>query len=167
MATKRHATGTPLDPLAERLRRAGLKLTPQRLAVFRALKGSRSHPTAEELYREVRQRVPMISRNTIYQTLEALKRAGEISEVGIGDVAARFEPNQERHDHAVCLGCRTILDIPDAPGWRPRLPRRLGGRFKVLGHRIEFLGYCADCLEKGPGPRAARPRGSARGASRG
>lgn len=147
MTAKRHATVSPLDSLAERLRRAGLKLTPQRLAVFRALRASRSHPTAEELYREVRRRVPMISRNTIYQTLEALKQAGEISEVGMGNVAARFEPNQERHDHAVCLRCRAILDIPDQPGWRPRVPRRLGRRFKVLGHRIEFLGYCVACLK--------------------
>lgn len=167
MLPKGHETIAPLDPLAERLRRAGLKLTPQRLAIFRALRASRSHPTAEEVYREVRVRVPMISRNTIYQTLEALKRVGEISEVGIGDVAARYEPNQERHDHAVCLGCRTIIDIPDESTRRPRTPRRLGRRFKVLGHRIEFLGYCADCLGRGARPRTARPRGPARGASRG
>jgi len=158
MLPKGHETIAPLDPLAERLRRAGLKLTPQRLAVFRALKASRSHPTAEELYREVRGRVPMISRNTIYQTLEALKRVGEISEVGIGDVAARFEPNQERHDHAVCLGCKTIIDLAEESAWRPRVPRRLGRRFKVLAHRVEFLGYCAECLGKGARPRRARAR---------
>lgn len=158
MPLKRHETTPPVDLLAERLRRAGLKLTPQRLAVFRALKASRSHPTAEELYQAVRTRVPMISRNTIYQTLEALKRVGEISEVGMGDVAARFEPNSERHDHAVCLRCKTIIDIPDGSRRRPRKPRRLGQRFKVLGHRVEFFGYCADCLREESG-RPRRPRG--------
>ncbi len=161
MPLKRHETTPPVDPLAERLRRAGLKLTPQRLAVFRALKASRSHPTAEELYQTVRTRVPMISRNTIYQTLEALKRVGEISEVGLGAEAARFEPNQERHDHAVCLGCKTILDIAESR-WRPRIPWRLGRRFKVLGHRVEYLGYCADCLGRGGWPRRRRARSASR-----
>ena len=135
----------PADPLAERLRNAGLRLTAQRLGVFRALKRSRFHPTAEEVYRDVRKRFPRMSRNTVYLNLEALKRAGETSEVWFRHDAARFEPNSTPHDHAVCMSCQKIMDISDPRLRKLRAPRGLAARFTVIRHRVEFLGLCAAC----------------------
>ena len=114
----------PIDPLVARLRNVGLRLTAQRLGVLQALKTSHSHPTVEDLYRQVRKRFPNISLNTVYLNLEALTRAGETSEVWIGHDAARFEPNSVPHD---------------------QMPRRLAMRFDVIRHRVDFFGVCKTC----------------------
>lgn len=137
---------SPIDHVAKRLRKAGLRLTPQRLAIFQALKESHSHPTAEELYQEVRKRFPMVSRNTIYLTLEALKQVGETSEVEIGRDAARFELNPVPHDHTVCIRCKKIVDISDPELRKLTPPRGLHVRFHVIRHRVDFFGLCKTCM---------------------
>lgn len=148
----------PADPLAERLRNARLRLTAQRLGVFQALKKSRFHPTAEDVYRDVRKRFPRISRNTVYLNLEALKRAGETSEVWFRHDAARFEPNSTPHDHAVCISCQKIIDISDRRLRKLRVPRGLAARFKVIRHRVEFLGLCVACGAHRRGKRSRSHR---------
>jgi len=158
---KKSGVNLPISPLAKRLREAGLRLTPQRLAIFQALKESHSHPTADELYQEVRRRFPMVSRNTIYLTLEALKRVGETAEVQVGREAARFELNPMAHDHAVCLRCKTITDISDRALRRLKPPPGLRARFHVISHRVDFFGLCEACTalrrcgdrNSGRGPR--------------
>ncbi len=92
--------------LAARLRKAGLKVTAQRLGAFEALKGSRSHLTVEELHRALRRRLPGISRE-----------------------AARFDPTSEPYDHAVCVRCRRIIDIWDLALRKVKLPRTLAARW--------------------------------------
>ena len=101
--------GAQIDRVVPRPRKAGLRLTVQRLAVLQALTRSRSHPTVKELYQEVQKQFPNISRNTIYLNLDVLRRVGETSEVRIGHDAARFESHRAPHDHvifAVCQTCR-------------------------------------------------------------
>ena len=115
---------TPTDPLAARLRNAGLRVTASRLGVLQALKTSHTHPTVEDVYRQARKRFPKISLNTVYLNLEALTRAGETSEVWIGHDAARFEPNSVPHD---------------------QIPRRLAMRFDVIRHWVDFFGVCKTC----------------------
>ena len=83
-STKRLHADAQIGRLIPRLRKAGLRMTAQRLGVFQALRSSRSHPTVEELYQEIRKRVPNISRNTIYLNLGVSRRMGETSEVQIG-----------------------------------------------------------------------------------
>ena len=139
-----HSTSSA-DPLAERLRKAGLRLTAQRLLIFKALRESPLHPTAEDLYRSVRRRVPSISRNTIYLTLAALNRAGETSEFWIDREAARFEPDSTPHDHAVCIRCKKIEDLSDPKLRRVAPPPGLEARFKVLSYRVDFFGLCKAC----------------------
>lgn len=135
----------PIDPLVARLRNVGLRLTAQRLGVLQALKTSHSHPTVEDLYRQVRKRFPNISLNTVYLNLEALTRAGETSQVWIGDDAARFEPNSVPHDHAVCVGCKKIVDVHEPALRRVKIPRKLATRFDVIRHRVDFFGLCKTC----------------------
>jgi Fe2+ or Zn2+ uptake regulation protein len=142
---KRVARKLPIDPLAARLRNAGLRLAAQRLGVFQALKTCRSHPTAEAVYRQARKRFPSISLNTVYLNLEVLARAGETSEVRIGHAAARFEPNSLPHDHVVCVRCQKIVDVHDPALRRLKIPRRLAMRFDVIRHRVDFFGLCETC----------------------
>src|SRR5215831_20097321 len=96
------------------LRRAGLKLTPQRIAIVRLFAGDTSHPTAQDLFERLRPSFPSMSFATVYNTLDTLARAGLAGTVRLpgkrGD-AARFDPNTGPHHHAVCDGCGSVLDI--------------------------------------------------------
>lgn len=134
-----------INRLVPRLREAGLRLTVQRLGVFQALKSSRSHPTVDELYQEIRKRFPNISRNTIYVNLEVLGSVGETSEVRIGHEAARFESHNTPHDHVICVRCKKIVDISDPMLRRLKIPRRLAAGFKVMSHRVDFFAVCRRC----------------------
>ena len=90
------------------LQRAGLKLTPQRMAIVRLFADDGSHPTAQDLFERLRPTFPSMSFATVYNTLDALARAGLAGIVRLpgkrGD-AARFDPNTRPHHHAVCDGC--------------------------------------------------------------
>jgi len=92
----------------------GLKCTPQRLAIYAALTASDAHPSAEELYRGVKARYPMLSRNTVYQTLEILTMAGLAQAIRSGRSHARYDGNNDAHHHMVCLSCDRVEDFHDA-----------------------------------------------------
>src|SRR3989454_723442 len=123
----------------------GLKLTPQRCAIYEMLTGRTDHPTAEDIYRTVKRAYPMISQNTVYYTISALKDAGLVSEVNLGHQHARFDANLERHHHLVCLGCQKIEDIYEEGLNRLKLAPRNRRGFAIQGHRVEFQGYCGSC----------------------
>lgn len=140
--------------LAEQLQAKGLKCTAQRLAIYEALTASDAHPSAEELHREVKARYPMLSRNTVYQTLEALTTAGLAQAVRSGRSHARYDGNSDAHHHMVCLACDRVEDFHDASLERLMPPPGLRRRYRVLHHRVEFYGYCRSCDTRNP--RATR-----------
>jgi Fe2+ or Zn2+ uptake regulation protein len=134
------------------LKRAGLKLTPQRIAIVRLFAGDESHPTAQDLFERLRPTFPSMSFATVYNTLDTLARAGLAGVVRLpgkrGD-AARFDPNTTAHHHAVCDGCGAVLDIAAStlsptPGALKKLRRAAPG-FAV--HAVEriYRGLCAEC----------------------
>ncbi|MFO0732477.1 MAG: transcriptional repressor [Nitrospiraceae bacterium] len=141
----------------DQFRRQGVRVTPQRVAIYEALASTTSHPTADALYRTVKQRHPMMSRNTVYYTLTALREAGLIQEVNGGDGVARFDANLSPHHHLMCLGCRRIMDVMDERLNSLAVTERQARGFRVVGHRVEFHGYCPTCRQAMPGKR--RPAG--------
>lgn len=138
-------------------------MTPQRLAIARAVGRLRGHPTIEEIYQEARKAIPMISLNTVYKTLEALRVMGEILPLERGDEAARVETNPAPHHHAICLRCGKIVDIFDARLDAVGASSRMPGRFLPMGHRVQFYGYCWGCRATvGRGVRPDRRRARTR-----
>lgn len=133
------------DELHARFRRHALRLTRQRAAIYSALAGANSHPTADDLYRTVKQRYPMMSRNTVYYTLSVLCRAGLVQEVNVGHDVARFDGNVTAHHHLICVGCRQIVDVIDEGLNQLAVSGGQARGFRILGHRVEFHGYCAGC----------------------
>jgi Fur family peroxide stress response transcriptional regulator len=134
-----------VSSITEQFKRAGRKVTPQRVAIFEVLCRRGGHPTVDQIYRAVRKRFPMISLNTVYQTMEALVELKVVSPVGAALEATRYETDPEPHHHAVCMACKQILDVFDPSLEQVRLPRGMKGRFVAVSHTVEFLGYCADC----------------------
>ena len=138
-----------VDELTERFRARGLKATPQRQAVFRALSGSTEHPTAEAVYATVSAEMPTISLRTVYQTLNDLASMGELHALDLGTGATRFDPTLEPHHHLVCVDCGRIDDVHlDAPD-----PVTTDG-FEVTSTEVVFRGRCASCrLPSPPSPQ--------------
>jgi Fur family peroxide stress response transcriptional regulator len=97
--------------MLEDVKRAGLKLTPQRVALVRLFATDESHPTAQGLFERLRPAFPTMSFATVYNTLDALAKAGLSSTLRLGN-AARFDPNTSPHHHTVCDVCGEVRDVP-------------------------------------------------------
>lgn len=134
-----------LGEIRRRFRACGVRLTPQRVAIYQALADTTTHPTADDLYRHVKQQHPMMSQNTVYYTLSALKAAGLVHEVNYWHDRSRFDANMDLHHHLICLRCRRIEDLTDGVLDRLTITSRRKSAFQVLGHRVEFHGYCEKC----------------------
>jgi len=137
-----------IDSFIEKAKHAGLKLTPQRMMIFKILAESQDHPSAEMLYRKVQKLHPTISMNTVYQTLNVLKMMGLVTRIDLDDKSARFEANVETHHHAVCRSCGKIEDVYDEHLKKIAVPKEIKKKFRITDHSIAFYGVCNDCREK-------------------
>jgi Fur family peroxide stress response transcriptional regulator len=138
------------------VRRLGLKLTPQRLAVIRALGAARSHPTAQELFEALRPELPTMSFATVYNTLAALSSAGVCGTRCLTRGSARFDPITAPHDHAVCDRCGLVLDV--AREGAPERPPAGPPGFDVRAVERVYRGLCHDCHAAGVAERKLYPR---------
>ena len=136
-----------LDALTDRCRDAGLAITPQRLAIYRALLQSESHPDAEALYESVRTEIPNLSLATVYKNLEALQQLGIIRELTPLHETARFDANLDHHHHLVCTQCKQVLDLYDEDLDRLHLPPTRAKGFKVSHVRVQVEGLCPACAK--------------------
>lgn len=127
----------------EKYKQLGFKLTPQRLAILDYLDGNTSHPSAEDVYREVAKKFPTMSFATVYNTLETLRQRGGVLELNIDPEKKRFDPNTEPHHHLICLKCRRIVDVHRM--YELPLPKADLSGFQVIGNHIEFYGFCPKC----------------------
>src|SRR5271156_1698830 len=100
-----------LAQFAERCRKGGLAVTPQRLAIIRVLLASDEHPRADVIYDQVRNQHPPISLATVHRTLETLCEIGEARKVTMLHDSARYDGNLAPHHHVVCVKCRRVRDI--------------------------------------------------------
>jgi len=100
-----------MDAFVARCRKAGLAVTPQRLAIFRRLAATDRHPSAEELHAAVRREMPTLSLATVYKTLDALAGIGAVRPVSRLGARGRWDANLEPHHHLVCTSCGTVTDV--------------------------------------------------------
>lgn len=142
---ERYAAGR-LAEFTARCRERGLAITPQRLAIIRALLSSAEHPTADAVYEVVRREHPYLSRATVHRTLEVLCDVGEARKVTLLHDSARYDGNVAPHHHVVCVQCHRIADvrIPDADERLISAVQNIGD-FYVLGASIEIQAVCTEC----------------------
>lgn len=135
-----------LDQFKAACRHAGLKLTHQRIEVFREVARTDDHPDAETVYRGVRRRVPTVSLDTVYRTLWMLIDLGLLNTLGPPQDRVRFDANTNPHHHFVCRKCGAAHDFTSREFDVLRAPdavRKLGS---VATIHVEFRGVCARCL---------------------
>jgi len=127
---------------------AATPLTPQRQAVFDVIRESDNHLTASEIFEAARKRRPSISYATVYNSLRYLKAAGLIDEISFGNGASRYDRVTERHDHALCTCCGTLVDFDlDVTAELMRTAARRS-RFKPESLHLTLRGLCPDCRSK-------------------
>ena len=123
-------------------RKAGLKVTPQRMAVYKALSDTTLHPSAEQLYRMVKPELPNISLDTVNRTLNTFARVGMAFIVeGTGE-AKRFDADMAGHQHFRCIKCKRIIDFYEADFENLPMPQELKGKCEVLRKTVYFEGIC-------------------------
>jgi Fur family peroxide stress response transcriptional regulator len=126
-------------------RQAGLKITPQRVEVYKALIRTEEHPSAETLFRKVRRTLPNISLDTVNRTLLTLSEIGAAFVVeGTGD-AKRFDANLKNHQHFKCVRCRKIFDFYHEPFDKIEVPANIKRKFTVLRKTVYLEGICSIC----------------------
>ncbi len=134
-----------VEKLTDTLKNNRLKITPQRLMIFKVLENNTSHPSAEEIYKKVKKVYPSVSFTTIYKTLETLRDLGEIKELTIDKDRKHYDPDMSVHHHFICSECREIYDIHEDFTANIKLDASLRKDFSVSGFQISFFGVCNKC----------------------
>ena len=131
--------------LSRYLEEHSLKHTQQREAILAAFLEASGHITSEEIHNRVRVGHPNIGYTTVYRTMKLLCEAGLASERHFEDGVTRYEIEHEHHDHLVCLLCGKIIEFECEMIEKTQLEIAQSHRFRVLRHRHELYGHCADC----------------------
>ena len=136
------------ETLTSIFREQGLRVTPQRQAIFRLLEGDDSHPTVESLFERARADMPTISLKTVYQTVHDLEALGEVRVLDLGTGSVRVDPNvEDDHHHLLCTACGRVRDLPvDFTGLH--VPIRYRRDFTIDDVQVIFRGRCDQCSDR-------------------
>lgn len=143
-----------MEEYIELLKSNELKITHQRLSILKYLDTHRTHPTADELYKDLKKTNPSLSRTTIYNNLETLSEAHLIQRLTICPTEHRYDFNQTMHHHFLCKECGTIIDVDFQCPTVSSIKKHVTDQ----GHQIDevqgyFRGICKNCLKKKRGER--------------
>ena len=119
--------------------------TIQRETILRILRNTRSHPTADDIYHQVRKEIANISKGTVYRNLQVLQALGQVKELNLNGTISRFEIAQPNHYHFRCEHCGGVIDIDEPVDTEIdcRVAERTGSL--VTHHQTEFRGLCRQC----------------------
>lgn len=137
-----------LELLKSTLLRAGVKVTHQRLEIYRQVAQDPDHPDAEAIHRAVRRRLPTISLDTVYRTLWLLMDLGLITTLGPPRDRLRFDANRDDHHHFYCSRCGLARDVYCEEYDNLLLPDEVLALGRVEKTQVEFRGLCAHCAEE-------------------
>jgi Fur family peroxide stress response transcriptional regulator len=136
------------DPLAgflEKCKKYKLRVTPQRIAIYREISKSEKHPSAELIHRSVRKLFPHISFDTVNRTLLTFVEIGLVDGVEGYGSPRRYDPKLEPHHHLYCIKCGEIIDFCCEEFDDLKLLQALPRGFTVLGKKVVIKGVCSSC----------------------
>ena len=119
----------------------------KREAILSALRGTKTHPSAEWVYQTLKPAHPDLSLGTVYRNLSLFRQQGVIQSVGVVNGQERFDADTSLHHHFVCERCGAVLDLsfsPQEEGWDCAVSEQYG--FRAKRHELTFYGICRDCL---------------------
>lgn len=136
---------TRMEEFKKLCRERSLRVTAQRLEIFRTVAQSKAHPSAEAVFGFVRKKLPNISLDTVYRTLASMEEAGLVFRVGMSS-KARFDADLSPHYHFVCMSCGEVYDVfPPGGEPAPRVPENVSEFGEVKNVNLQFRGICKRC----------------------
>ena len=137
-----------IEEFRQRCRSAGLALTHQREAIYRAVLESEGHPSPEQIYKRVKRQIPAISLATVYKNIHTFLETGLLREVTPHHGTLLLESNPEEHHHLVCVRCKAILDLEPGAIEPVQFRRKPPAGYRILRRQVEILALCPGCARK-------------------
>ncbi len=134
-----------LEAFEQACKEAGLKITHQRVEIFRELALALNHPSAETIHRRLKKRLPTVSIDTVYRTLTTLEKQGLITKVQTVESQARFEVTSKHHHHLICDNCHEILDFHWKVFDESPLPDEISDWGLIKHKKVILHGLCRKC----------------------
>ncbi len=133
--------------LLEVLHKSGMRVTPQRLAIGEYLFSTETHPTADQVYHQLKPRYPSLSLTTVYNTLDVLVAMGVVNAIGsVGDDKVHFDGNVSPHINLACQSCHQIFDLDSDCVNELDAEIHAKSGFEINGSRILYFGTCPSCI---------------------
>ena len=134
-----------IESLKQRCQELGMRVTNQRVEIFREVASSSEHPDAETVYERVKQRLPNISFDTVYRTLASLEDMNMIFRVDNLLPKARFDADRRPHNHFLCIKCGEVYDIFPEDGYKIEIPENSKKFGEIKDVNLQVRGICNKC----------------------
>lgn len=134
-----------MDNITKTFKEKKLKLTPQRIAVYKYLKGTKEHPSAEVIYKALQEDYPTMSLATVYKTLKTLVEVNLIMELNLGEGNFRYDATTSNHSHIQCLHCSKVVDLYGLQVDDLNAKASEISEFEILNSQSYFYGVCGSC----------------------
>ncbi len=136
-----------LEELRQACQETGLKLTHQRMEILREISSTTDHPSAETVFRRVREKLPSVSLDTVYRTLATFSELGLVDKLNVAQDYSRFDADVSPHHHLVCSRCNSIQDFH----WEDFDAMEIPEDARMWGHadgkHVIVSGICSKCLQ--------------------
>lgn len=126
----------------------GIAVTHQRQVLYETMQSMYGHPSPEEVFAAVKQRIPSISLATVYKNIHLFVQSGVFRELSMHHGTLRVEMNKHPHHHLVCSVCKKVADLDDAELGMTAPQPVLAGGFMVERVSVDVIGICADCQRR-------------------
>lgn len=134
-----------MNSITNIFREKKLKLTPQRIAVYKYLQSTKEHPSAETIYKALQTDYPTMSLATVYKALKTLTEVNLVNELNVGEGNFRYDGNVNPHPHIQCICCGKVDDIENVCFTDLNNKVTEFTDYKVLTNKVYFYGICKDC----------------------
>lgn len=131
--------------LRDKCRENKLKITPQRQEIYKYICSSKNHPTATEVYNDLKLIFPHISLDTVNRNLLDFVGAGLIAVVEGSGEAKRFDAEKRLHHHFRCISCGKIYDIFSDELDQIKIPSHITSNFQITNKKVYLEGNCKQC----------------------
>lgn len=134
-----------MDNFTQVFKEKKLKLTPQRIAVYKYLQSTKEHPSAETIYKALQEEYPTMSLATIYKALKVLVDVNLVQEINVGEGNFRYDGNVETHSHVHCINCFKVDDIEGISFSFLNDEIKNHTKYNILSNQVYFYGLCEKC----------------------
>ena len=145
---KHSETTEAMNNFRDKCQEHGLRVTPQRILIYKELIKSEDHPSADVLYKRVRKAQPSISFDTVFRTVQSFTEISLVGVCGAHGGPKRFDPLKKMHHHFICTNCDKIMDFYSEVCDKVEIPKAIQKKYNILGKKVVLEGICPKCKNK-------------------